>query len=179
MKKAFLPAIVIGFLFCGCKKELQPESAITFGNLTFNAKVNGSNFHVDMTNHNSCGPNQGPIHANILNSLGKQWYIIHANGINEFIYIRLELPLQPGKYKLIGNPSLKSGDPKHYAYYSRIVQGRTILYETTDEISGTVDVLEFNTATNGKIKVVFEFTGKNKDNPDTINITQGNFRNFR
>ena len=179
MRKTFLLIALVSPLFWCCKKEHEPGSSITLANLTFSAKVDGSNFHVDMSNPSSCGPNDGPVHSNILTNQGKQWYIIHANGINEFIYIRLEMPLQPGKLKLIGTPSIKNGEPQHYAYYSRIVQGRTILYETTDVITGTVDVLEFEAGGNGKVNVAFEFTAKNKDNPETINITHGIFKNYR
>ena len=179
MKKIFLSLLLTTAFFWSCKKELEPIAATTFGNLTFSAKVNGSNFHPDMNNHNSCGPNEGPIHANIQNNQGRQWYIIHANGINESIFMRLEMPLQPGKHTLIGYPSTKNGEPLHYAYYSRLEQGRTILYETTDAITGSVDVFEFNTGVNGKIHVGFEFTAKNKDTSGTVNITQGIFKNFR
>lgn len=181
MKNSFLPVILTTVILWNCKKELEPPaSTAIYGNLTFGAKVNGKIFYVNMNNHNSCGPNEGPIHTNILNSLGKQWFIIHANGNRESIYIRLEMPLQPGKHKLIGYPSFKGGESLHYAYYARAdLAGNTTLYETTDEVTGTVEVLAFDTRTNGKINMVFDFTAKNKDNAETVHITDGIFKNFR
>lgn len=173
---SFFPTMLAAaFLLSACKKELDPAT-VNVNELTFGCKVNGKSFIADYWDY---GYNIPPIHIDFcwdpVNR--KSYLIVRGEKENESVFLYLNSPIMKGK-KYLNTQTISwpcNVHPQDYGSYTTRYPGREYITNTID--TGYVDIIFVDTTKN-KIEANFEFKGFDQGSGQTVQVTNGYFKNF-